>query len=206
MPSLLTLWFDQIRDNNMAWIKLTASPNSQIATWHKKSCWCLGCIIIFQLGAQSIGFPKGRRKRELLGLKEEHFPFSSYHSYILQTRHIIWLTSGVFQKGNGTDSQRWLLTFSILSPTPESQEGDCSALIHSDLKTGNDHPIGPFFSLQISFQKIWSFSSKSIWVGPSGIPYSKDEVTITNWVTPRDTDIISQWHFQRGPAFPWWYQ
>lgn len=43
------------------------------------------------------------------------FPLSSCPASVLHTKHIIRLTSGLFQQGDDTDSQRWLLTFSIPS-------------------------------------------------------------------------------------------
>lgn len=44
------------------------------------------------------------------------------------------LHQGRSSRGNRTDSQQLLLTFSSLSPTPQSQEGVISTLMNSDLR------------------------------------------------------------------------
>lgn len=71
------------------------------------------------------------------------------------------LHQGCSSKGNSTDSQQLLPTFSITSPTPESQEWNISIPISSDLKRGNNLPVTPFLSLEISHscsKNIRSFS------------------------------------------------
>lgn len=110
----------------------------------------LGLYYYFSIRSPKYRFDKRKENERIAGFKGGTF-FLSLVAILTSCKPGILsdLHQGCSSRGNSTDSQQLPLTFSRLSPTPKSQEGIISTLINSDLKTSNDHPIGPSFSLPI---------------------------------------------------------
>lgn len=110
----------------------------------------LGLYFYFSIRSPKYRVDKRKENERIAGFKGGTF-FLSLVAILTSCKPgiLLDLHQGCSSRGNSTDSQL-SLTFSSLSPTPKNQEGIISTLTNSDLKTSNDHPIGPSFSLPIS--------------------------------------------------------